>query len=394
MRGVKLVGSVAVAVGMVAIPGAAQARVIPVHPGGSIQAAVDQARPGDTVLVSPGTYTESSRPCPSEPANSCAVVVTKDDIRIVGKAGGSGSHHTSTNHAKRVILAANGDQDIGIDVGKTDDPACLSDPSLRVDGSLIRRLTVQGFADDGVLLYCVSHWRITGVVAKDNAEYGIFPSHSFHGRVDHSFASGANDTGLYIGQSFASRMDHNVATDNVSGYEIENSVGVRADHNLAYGNTGGILSFTLPFLDVKTNHDNVIEHNLVRDNNRPNTCLEPGDAVCQVPAGTGILLMAVDRNLVAHNRVTGNDSFGIGVANICVAEGLSAQECAAVSADIQPDPDNNRIVFNTVLGNGQHPDPGLPPPFARDLVWDTTGTGNCWAHNVFATSFPSSLPAC
>lgn len=397
MRRIKLVGPVAAAVGMLAIPAVAQAKVIPVHAGDSIQAAVDQAMPGDTVLISPGIYTESSRPCPSEPASSCAVTVAKDNVSIVGKAGSFGSshgHQKTANHAKRVILKADGDQDVGINIGKTDDPACLTDPGLRLNGSLIRHLTVQGFADDGVLLYCVSHWRVTQVAAKDDAEYGIFPSHSFKGRVDHSLASGANDTGLYIGQSFSSRMDHNVATDNVSGYEIENSIGIRADHNLAYGNTGGILSFTLPFLDAKVNSHNAIVNNIVGDNNRPNTCLEPGDAVCGVPPGTGILLMAADHNLVAHNRVAGNNSFGTAVANICAAQGLSAQDCAAVSADIQPDSDNNRITFNKVLGNGHNPDPSLPPPFAQDLVWDTTGTGNCWAHNVFGASFPSPLPSC
>ncbi len=392
MRRAKVVGALVVAAGLLAIPAVAEGKVIPVHPGDSIQAAVDKASPGDTVLVSPGTYTESSQPCPSEPASSCAVVVTKDNVSIVGKAGTFGGHHKASAHAKRVILNANGDQDVGIDIGKTDDPACLNDPTLRLNGSLLRHLTVQGFADDGILLYCVSRWRVTQVLTKDDAEYGIFPSHSFNGRVDHSFASGAHDTGLYIGQSFNSRMDHNVATANVSGYEIENSIGVLADHNLAYGNTGGILSFTLPFLDAKVNSHNVIVHNIVRNNNGPNECT--GGQVCEVPSGTGILLVAADHNLVAHNRVTGNNSFGIGVANICLAQGLSAPECAAVSADIQPDSDNNRIAFNTVLGNGQSPDPSLPPPFAKDLVWDTTGIGNCWAHNVFGTSFPSPLPSC
>jgi hypothetical protein len=47
-----------------------------------------------------------------------------------------------------------------------------------------------------------------------------------------------------------------------------------------------------------------------------------------------------------------------------------------------------------VTGIGQSPDPSLPSAFAKDLVWDTTGTGNCWSKNVFDTSFPASLPSC
>ena len=31
---------------------------------------------------------------------------------------------------------------------------------------------------------------------------------------------------------------------------------------------------------------------------------------------------------------------------------------------------------------------------ASDLVWDTTGSGNCWGGNTFNTSFPAELPAC
>ncbi len=238
----------------------------------------------------------------------------------------------------------------------------------------------------------MDHWRITRVRAVDNGEYGTYPSHVFDGRLDHSFASGANDTGHYIGQSFDSRVDHNVATGNVSGFEVENSVGIRADHNLSYGNTGGILSFDLPFLDAKVNRDNVIAHNVVRENNRPNTCVDPEDAVCQVPPGTGILLMAADENLVRANRVTGNGSYGVAVANICLAQELPAEVCA--SLDIDPYSDGNSVVFNTVTGNGTDPAPTLPPVFAVDLAWDGTGEGNCWLKNTFDTSYPEPLPAC
>jgi parallel beta-helix repeat protein len=268
----------------------------------------------------------------------------------------------------------------------------LEDEGLRVHGSLLQNIVVEGFEDDGVLLSCVQDWRVTGVAAIDNEEYGIFPSHVFDGRLDHSFASGANDTGHYIGQSFDSRVDHNVATDNVSGFEIENSIGIRADHNLAYGNTGGFLSFALPFLDAKVNRDNVIEGNVVRDNNRPNTCLEPGDDVCGVPPGTGILLMAVDDNLVRQNTVTGNDSYGIAVANICLAQELPEEVCA--NLDIEANPDGNKIAQNRVIGNGSNPAPSLPPVFAVDLAWDGSGEGNCWEKNRFGTSFPDPLPSC
>lgn len=372
----------AVVFALSALPAVASARVVKVEAGDSIQAAVDRAHPGDTVSIAPGTYTESSSECPPRPGRSCALVVTKDDIAIVGRGG----------NGQSVVLKSDGSQEEGISVGRESGAACLEDEGLRIHGSLVKNIVVEGFEDDGVLLSCVQDWRITQVTAVDNGEYGIFPSHVFDGRLDHSFASGANDTGHYIGQSFDSRVDHNVATDNVSGFEIENSIGIRADHNLAYGNTGGMLSFDLPFLDAKANRENEIEHNIVRDNDRPNTCLEPGDAVCEVPPGTGILLMAADDNLVKGNTVTGNDSYGIAVANICLAQELPAEVCS--SLDIEPNPDGNVVSFNQVTENGSNPAPSLPPMFAVDLAWDGSGEGNCWQGNVFESSFPEPLPVC
>lgn len=366
---------------VLAVPTAASAHsrhTIRVAPGGSIQAAVDQAAPGDRIVVAPGTYTEAGHPCPTNPADVCAVVITKDGITLQGSAHG------------RVVLQSADGQSNGITVARTGDPACLDDASLRVRGSTISGITVRGFDENGVLLYCVDNWRITHSVADDNDEYGFFPSHVGSGRIDHSAASGANDTGIYVGQSHDVRMDHNVATDNVSGFEIENSVRVRADHNLSHGNTAGILSFALPFLDVTENDRNRIDHNAVFGNNRANTC-EPGDEVCFVPTGTGIALAGADHNLVEHNLVLGNDSFGIAVANVCNALQIPSGVCAVL--DIEPNSDGNRVLHNRVLGNGGHPDPSLALPGA-DLVWDGTGVGNCWSHDVAGTRFPDPLPSC
>jgi len=373
----------AVLIGAFGITTAAEAKTIRVKPGDSIQAAVDKAEPGDRVLVKPGTYREDGRACPAT-GRTCAVTIEKNNIRLIGVP--------SRRH--RVVLEAKGDQDVGIAVGNSNASTdCLSDASNRLHRSLIRGLTVRGFGDDGVFLLCVDHWRVTRVRAVDNTEYGIFPSHTLIGRLDHSFASGANDTGHYIGQSSHARVDHNVARGNVSGFELENSSRIRADHNLATGNTGGILSFTLPNLDIKANSANRIDHNVVRGNNKANSCTDPDDAVCDVPSGTGILLVAADRNHVVANRVGGNNSFGIAVSNYCVATGITSQtECDAL--DIDPNPDGNRVQDNRVKGNGTAPDSTLPPIFAVDLAWDTMGSDNCWLNNKAGTMFPPTLPAC
>jgi cytochrome c peroxidase len=360
----------------------AEAKTIRVHKGQSIQAAVDRAKPGDRILVAPGVYREEGKSCPAVSAQTCAVAIQKHGIKLIGVP--------SKGHP--VVLRARDGQDAGIEVGRARTGDCLADASMRVHRSLISGFTVRGFDDFGVFLLCVDHWRITRVRAVGNGEYGTFPSHTTIGRLDHSFASGSNDTGHYIGQSSRARVDHNVAKDNVSGFELENSSHIRADHNLASGNTGGILSFTLPNLDVKSNSDNRIDHNRVLKNNRKNTCVEPEDTVCDVPPGTGILMLAVDRNRVESNKVSGNRSYGIAVANYCVALGVSEGDCAAL--DIEPNPDDNHVTGNTAKQNGKNPDPSVPSVFTVDLAWDLSGTGNCWANNTAGTTFPSPLPAC
>src|SRR5262249_28368946 len=140
------------------------------------------------------------------------------------------------------------------------------------------------------------------------------------------------------------------------------------------------------------NTGNRVDHNWVQANNKANTCVDPTDAVCGVPPGTGILALAVDDNRVDHNIVLNNDSYGIAVANFCLAQQLDDATCAAL--DIEPNPDNNQVDHNAAFGNGKHPSPLIQPQFAVDLAWDGSGTGNCWAHNANKTEFPDPLPGC
>ena len=361
----------------------ATAATLVVHPGQSIQAAVDRARPGDTVTVLAGTYREAGRPCPHDASRTCAVSVTVDRIALDAPAGAT-------------LQSAPG-QHVGIAFSPPT-PAhetCATTTSQRLHGASVRGFTVRGFADDGIFLLCADDVVVEGNSAEGNREYGIFPSHVVGGRIVGNHASGANDTGIYIGQSRGVLVEANVAQGNVSGFEVENSSGVTVRRNLATGNTAGFLTFTLPFLDVTANESNTLEENVSVANNKANTCTDPGDTVCQVPAGTGILALAVDRNVIRRNLVTGNNSLGIALSDFCSAERLPPDVCFAVLPD--PLPDDNRIVDNVVLGNGRSPDPlRLPPELAGDLVWTGAGTGNCWSRNLAGTVAPAGivLPSC
>ena len=374
----------ALALCVVASLPAAAANLV-VHRGESIQEAVDRARPGDTVTVHPGTYRERGRPCPYDKSEICAVSVTKDGISLVAQGGAT-------------LLNPGGQNDgIAFSPASPERGVCLgSDKSKRLQGATVRGFTVRGFSDDGIFFLCVEGIAVEGNTAVNNEQYGIFPSHVVGGHVAGNHASGAKDTGIYVGQSRDVLVEANVAQANVSGFEVENSSGVTVRRNLATGNTGGILTFALPGLDVHVNEDNVIEDNVSAANNMRNVCTS-GD-VCLVPAGTGIIAVSVQRNLIHRNVVVGNDSLGIALTDFCAADQLDQKACAELVIEPNPPfPNGNRITGNVVLGNGRNPDPArLPPGLAGDLVWTGTGEGNCWSRNLAGTVAPPGivLPSC
>jgi len=331
----------------------------------TIQAAVDAAQPGDTILVPAGTYHES-------------VLITKSDLTIAG--------------SRAAILDAAGFR-TGIRVGSGSisrsgpAPTC---PPLAVQRFTLRGLTVKHAGFSGVFLIGVHGYHLTGTRYVDNPVYGPFPVCSHDGLIDFnqvvggdSAAGPSTDTGIYVGDDDQVTVRDNSVTNYVIGVVVENTINAIVQDNLLQGNTAGVYAAVLanhprPFTDHV-----VIEHNQVINNNLPNPVPpDSGDEIGGVPTGVGIVNFGADHVVVRDNRVLGNDSLGVIILQNFLA-----------SADprIEPNPDFGQVRGNVILHNGRHPDPIRAITPGADLVYDGTGTGTCFADNVFATEFPAGI---
>lgn len=325
--------------------------------GSSIQAAINVATANSVIHIQPGTYNE-------------AIIVSKAGITLMGLSGPAG---------EAVIINNPGDEDDGIRVTDAG------------DGFVLKNVTVQNFLENGVFLVRVDGFVLSHVTTTNDGEYGLFPVASMNGIIEHCTASGHTDTGIYVGQSTNVTMRFNTVFANVNGLEIENCTNVTAEKNHCYDNVCGILSVLLPGLRVKTSSDIVITQNHVHDNNHINFA-EPGGFESFVPVGSGILVVGTDNTLVQDNKIRNNNFVGIAVVSTLVIGAIAGLPPEAF-ADIEPNPDGARIIDNNLSRNGFAPPIGLPLP-GVDLLWDGSGTGNCWKGNAYSTSYPVTLPAC
>jgi parallel beta-helix repeat protein len=198
----------------------------------TIQQAVDAAKPGDTVSVAPGTYTEN--------------VVVNKPLTITAAS------------ARPTVQAADPSKDVFM----------LSSPGVRIDG-----LTITGGAS-GVQIQSTSKCVVTNIVARDNVR-AVYLSHSTDNEISNSNLTG-NGYGVYGDSSSRNTISSNVATG-----EKGNGIALGDGIFLNYGDSNTItrndLSANYVFgISLYNSVRNIISNNTMSDNDRIGVRFGPG----------------------------------------------------------------------------------------------------------------------
>jgi nitrous oxidase accessory protein NosD len=346
-----LVPLAALALVAAAPPASAHDARLVVHPGESIQAAVDSAEPGDTIVVRPGTYRQN-------------VVVTKDGIELVG----FGARLVSPTAPANNLCADPGQPaSIGICVAGQFDPS-TGEVTMPVEDVTVAGFTFRDYPDAGVLAFGAKDATFRRNTAVNDEEYGITAFVSSGTRMVNNRVTGADEAGFYIGDSpnADATLWGNVVTDSRFGILFRNAEGGVASHNFVTGNCAGIMELSgiegLPGLAG----DLTVRHNVISRNTRACAQAEEGPAI----SGVGVAIAGAHDSRVIHNVITGN-----------VPSGPTAFSggVAVVSDFVGTAPQDNRVARNLL----RHNDP--------DLFWDGTGTGNVFNDNLCRTSDPAGL---
>lgn len=181
-----------------------------------------------------------------------------------------------------------------------------------------------------------------------NGGYGLYPVQCQNVLIEGSVAIGASDSGIYIGQSRNVIIRGNRVQRNVAGIESENSELVEIHDNEVTENTGGILVFSLPDLPVQGGGKVRVFNNRVAQNNTDNFA-PSGNVVANVPAGTGIMVMANDDVEVFQNQVSAHRTVNMAVVSFFVLDR------PIKDARYDPYPERIHVHHNVFQGGGDSP---------------------------------------
>jgi hypothetical protein len=331
----------------------------------TIQKAVDAAKDGDLVLVSPGTYNE-------------AVTVETDNIVIRGL------------DRNEVILDGQFKLDNGIRVAGA-------------KGVAVENMTARNYTKNGFFWTGATGYRGSYLTAYRTGDYGVYAYDTTEGLIEHSYASGSPDAGFYIGQCYPcdAQINDVVAEFNGLGYSGTNSGGDLYITNSTFRhNRAGLVPNSGSYELCYPGRETVIVGNLVYSNNQPDT---PAIDTALLAMGNGILPAGGTHNVIERNRVWDHDRTGIGLVPFPeddptdVVPPASADTTPCSETKNQPPPDpasvpdtviwnprDNRVVGNVV-------EDSRLADLAVGSTEDISQARNCFSDNTFTTSAPLKL---
>ena len=363
----------------------AQAAVHRVSPGESIQAKINEASPGDTILVEPGTYQESGN-------GLYGLRISTDNLRLIGKS----------SNGEGVRLLQNETQETGVYAAPSGCDYKDSECAAELQGFYIRGFSVEEFPVNGIQTRWVNGFEFVRNASVNNLNNGIYPTLSANGLVRNNSSYGSLDTAMWVAGSENVRVIGNELHGSVIGFEITVSNNVEVKQNEIYNNTVGVGLFHPggagnPPLPVMANWD--ISHNNIYDNNRANDA-PPGSFQSELPLGVGVLMLGVSDHVVSKNTVTDNEFIGIGMLGWCTANAATGSPGRCADVILAPLSANNNVVaLNKFANNATNPPAGNPlSAAAADIVYlqgppfEEAGVGNCFEKNKPKDFTFTSLP--